>query len=352
MKRIICLILCLILTLGIFGCAKEPEVPESSTPETPESNDSEDYAQGKTIACCMGSFTHPVHRVVQYGFCIKAQELGMNPIISGLDEGNMQELIDKWNSDIASNNAVGAMIWTGDDSCYEMMKALKEKGIYTVVPYFAHNYESTCKFIDKNPYYDYCDFGVDTATFIVDSLVENNITNGTVVITHHTNQEMNGYIYNAIDQVKAAGYDAEMFLTHLTLADDTEKCVNFINDKKELGCPVVAVVALGDTDANAWVNARMQTSNDMLIIAQDKSSVREGKSISELLKSKEIDKVLYEPIFEGGQCSAIALYELINGVEFNNKTTWNEKLNGSIIDLSELEEYIALKETANKYFGG
>ena len=234
MKKIISLLLCLMFMFALFGCASKTPAENSgseiSQTESAQSSEPVDLAQGKTIACCMGAIHHPVHRVVQYGFCTKAEELGMIPIISGLDEGSMQELIDKWNNDIASNNAVGAMIWTSDDSCYDLMKALKEKGIYTVVPYFAHNYESTCKFIDKNPYYDYYDFGVSTGTFIVDSLVENNITNGTIVITHHTNQEMNGYINNVIDHVKAAGYDAEAFYTHLTLADDTEKCVSFINE--------------------------------------------------------------------------------------------------------------------------
>ena len=195
MKKFLLLSLAVIMLLALFGCANNTPVVDDGS-DTPQ-NATVDLAKGKTVACCMGSIYHPVHRVVQYGFCTKAQEqwklcsqvfnyfelaeeLGMNPVVSGLESGSMDELISQWETDIASNNAAGALIWTGDDSCYEMMKALKEKGVYFVVPHFVHSYEYSKTFIDKNIAALGRTYGASMADYLVEKLYEAGITEGPV----------------------------------------------------------------------------------------------------------------------------------------------------------------------------
>ena len=87
MKKFISIILILGLVFSLFaGCAKEPAEVAPSASQSVKPSEPADLAQGKTVAICMGSVNHPAHRVIQYGFLTKAEELGMEPIVSGLDE--------------------------------------------------------------------------------------------------------------------------------------------------------------------------------------------------------------------------------------------------------------------------
>ncbi len=352
MKRIICLILCLILTLGIFGCAKEPDAPESSVPEVSESSKQEEPSQVKTIACCMGSVSHPVHRIVQYGFCIKAQELGMNPIVSGLDEGLYQELIDKWKSDVAEFNVAGIMLWTGDDSCYKMMKTLKEQGVYTVVPHFIHNYEDTKSFIDKNIAYSEKEYGTKMAEFILDKLNEAGITEGSIGVSQSGSSVASNLANDTFRQVMAETAPNFTILDTMPeghLKDEvTSDIVNYIENYPDM----VAAIGLTGNSALCWSEAKTNTGReDIIVIGRDCTE----ENINTVLNGG-IDALVATPLYNEGAACATALYELVNGKVFNSsEDTWLEFIEAPIATLegegeNSIQAYIDIYNSAQEYF--
>lgn len=351
MKRIICLILCLILTLGIFGCAKDLDAPESSTPENSESNNSEDYAQGKTVACCMGSITHPVHRVVQYGFCTKAEELGMIPIVSGLESGAMDELISQWETDISLNNAVGALIWTGDDSCYEMMKVLKQKGIYTVIPYYAHYYEYTNSFIDVNPYFSWREYGIAVADKLVEILVEKGIESGNIAVSQNgpsfvSNAANNGF-RERINELGVSYKVLDTIMVGAEINEGTKKATELLNEKDN----IVAAVGFDISDILYWESAAVNCSrSDLTLIG-----LGFYNDAIKLMEEERIDVLVVDPIYKTGTVSAQYLHELINGKVFKSEDEWFTPLDIKLTypggeGENNIQTYRDIYDAAQEYF--
>ncbi len=347
MKKLTSLFLIFIIVFSLFGCAKPTPVGDGGS-DVPQSEPA-DLAQGKTIACCMSSIEHPVHRIVQYGFCTKADELGMNPIVSGLTEGSQQELIDKWNSDISTNNAVGALIWTGDDSCYEMMKELKQQGIYTVVPNFCHAYEFS-NIIDINPYFNYRDYGAKMADYVVDVLNEKGITYGDIAvsqigqnISNASNDAFRERIselqvnYNILDTVMLGG--------HISEAENKTTTRLMKNEN------IVAAVGFDALDAYAWVSGAENVGlTDLVIIGMGMEDGHIG-----LVEEGKIQGLVCPPYYESGVVSANELYQLINGKVIATEEAWNEKLNFGLAYLggegeNDIQTYRDIYDAAQAYF--
>ena len=328
MKKFISLSLAVIMLLALFGCANNTpvvdDVSDAPQTESSESSESVDLAQGKTIACCMGSIYHPVHRVVQYGFYTKAEELGMLPIISGLDEGSMQELIDKWNSDIASNNAVGAMIWTGDDSCYEMMKELKSQGISIVTARFPHNYESTKDFIDICFVNSYEEYGKAAADFLVDRLIESGIEEGAIGCGGDGGGTFMGssfYFTERIKELDTAYTLCDGWHEAAYVEDNIRKMTEYIKTYPEM------VGAYGITH-EAWVAAKEATGRDDLIVV----ARNYYPNITEDLQSGAIAGAVDPLGYQIGEYSAQALGSLIGGEVFNqSEETWYCSLESPVV---------------------
>ena len=100
MKRLLALILILVLTISLFGCAKAPQ--ENAPENIVENSESEN----KKVMLCISQADHPLHRIVQYGFIMKAKELNMIPYIAGL-QGNAYtytDNIEQYKKDISLTN--------------------------------------------------------------------------------------------------------------------------------------------------------------------------------------------------------------------------------------------------------
>ena len=79
MKKVIAVLLAVMLMVGVLaGCG-------GTTTQTPGGNGPATGGDpsGKTIAVCMGSMNHPVHRVVQMAFLTTGDDMGYNAIIGG-----------------------------------------------------------------------------------------------------------------------------------------------------------------------------------------------------------------------------------------------------------------------------
>ncbi len=355
MKKIISITLALIMLLALFGCASKSPAENSgseiSQTESAQSSEPVDLAQGKTVACCMGSVSHPVHRVIQYGFCTKAEELGMIPVISGLDQGSMDELISQWETDISSNNAVGALIWTGDDSCYEMMKELKQQGVYTVVPYFAHSFEYTEAFIDVCIWYKVGEYGAAQADTLVKLLTEKGITSGNIAVSHSGPGLVSNGANNAFrTRIRELGVEYNVLDTIFTGAEineATRKATLRLEETEN----VVAAVGFDEVDASAWANAVDNTGKEIVIIGMGASD-----STMALIENGRADAIAISPYCEAGTLSAEYLNRLILGEVFNtSEELWGPTLTVNMVyeggeGPNNIQTWRDLYNTAQEYF--
>ncbi len=365
MKKILSLALALTMLLALFGCAKEPVVPESSTPETPESstpetpeistpensesNDSEDHAQGKTVACCMNYVNHPVHRIVQTGFMLKAEELGMKPLVSGLDEGSYLESIDKWNSDVAEFNVAGIMLSTGDDSCYEMMKGMKEMGVYVTVPHFEHEYIDTKDFIDKNIYSQDDEISRNVADFIVDALTEKGITSGDIGLSHNgpggvTENPLTNGFFERLGELNTDFTVLNLVNEGALITEATDKVAKYINDNPDM----VAAFGMTAGSAQSWSAAIEATDRtDIIVVGVDYTEPNlDG------IEKGHITGLVCRPLYDEGAACAKALYDLLNGTVFNaSEDTWFEELEAPIATKEDIPYYRDIWQKMYDYFG-
>lgn len=189
MKKFISMLLVVLMVIGVIAGCGTTEVTEESETEVVESSEAVEETEAMTdedldgamIAICQGSVNHPVHRIVQVSFFQRAEELGYMGVLSGLDEGSQQEMIAKWESAI-TNGAIGCLVWTGDESCYEFMRSYAEDCKF-VVPHFAHEYEDTKEFISRNITSLAATYGADAADYILNQLEEKGVTSGTIALT-------------------------------------------------------------------------------------------------------------------------------------------------------------------------
>ncbi len=347
MKRILALFLILIITIGLFGCAKAPDDVETDGSDAPSTEQTEPEPEPITVAVCMGEINHPVHRIVQTGFMLKAEELGMNGVISGLDKGSIQELIATWEGAVI-NGAKGVLVWTGDDSCYDMMKGMKQMGAYTVVPHFVHNYEITKDFIDKNISPLAFSYGQNAADFIADKLQEHGITDGTIGLT------MNGPALSTNDALE--GFRARMkelntkyiVLDHIyegaEITEATNKVTKYINENPDM----VAIFGSTGGSPTSFAYAIENTGrSDLVTVGCDYTEPN-----MEVVENGIITGLVIQPLYKEGDVCAQTLYDLNNGAVFNtSEDTWFEELEAPIATKDDMPHYRDIWQKMYDYFG-
>ncbi len=343
MKRILALFLILIITIGLFGCAKAPEDVGTDVPDGPSTEQTEPEPEPITVAVCMGSINHPVHRIVQTGFMLKAEELGMNGVISGLDEGSIQELIATWEGAVI-NGAKGVLVWTGDDSCYDMMKGMKQMGVYTVVPHFVHSYADTKDFIDKNMSSLAYTYGRNAADYIVNTLTEKGITSGSISITQNRDTDASPGFRERMAELDTSFIVLDSRFEGAMLAEATNIVTAIINEHPNL------VGAFGTTGGSpqSWSAAMKATGRtDLIVVGMDFTELN-----MEVVENGTISALVCQPLYEEGEACAQALFDLNNGVVFNtSEDTWFEELEAPIADIDDMPHYRDILQRMYDYFG-
>ena len=348
MKRILALFLILILVVSLFGCAKAPDDLGTDVPDGPSTEQAEPEPEPITVAVCMGSINHPVHRIVQTGFMLKAEELGMNGVISGLDEGSIQELIAKWDKDVQDNNVFGALLWTGDDNCYDLMRKWKSEGRYSVVPHFTHDYETTKEFIDKNTSCLQASYGVAVAEYIVDRLTEQGITSGAIGFTQNgPGARDNTAIVICRERITELNPNfsvLERCSEGAEITEATNKVTRYINENPDM----VAIFGTTSGSPQSFSNAIENTGRtDLITVGMDFL-----KSNIELVENGPITAIVCQPLYEEGEACAQALYDLNSGAVFNtSEDTWFEELEAPIATKEDMPYYRDIWQKMYDYFG-
>ena len=183
MRRWFALLAGIELLLALCACGGAQTPASGSSQGAPASADFVSEPENRSVGLCIGLTRYPLHQIVQLGFLEKAEELGYEGHVLGLEEGLMQEQCACWLQGAKEYDIAGAVCWVGDDSGYEFLKELHGMGVKIAVPYFPHAYSQTKEFIDVNVHQDYDAAAIETADFIVKALAEKGIRSGDVGIS-------------------------------------------------------------------------------------------------------------------------------------------------------------------------
>ncbi len=352
MKKFISITLALIMLLALFGCASKSPA-ENSGSEISQTESAQSSEAEHTVVCCMGTVEHPVHRVMQYGFCVEAEKLGMKPVVSGLQDGSMEDLIDEWQKDIVGNSAAGVMIYTGDDSCYKLLKELKNSGVYTVLSYFRHDYQTTKGFVDSNNAFREESYGEAAAEFLVNKLAQNGITEGEIAVTLTGPAVYMGVAASNAFKEKAAQLQPNLVVLDAVFeATDSSGAVNTICSLVNEHPEIVAAFGIANSSAKNWARAKSNLGREDIVV------VACGQYEDDIIATEngEIAGLLYSPMYQSGLASAVTLKKLIDGQNLSeNENTWFTEMEIPIATLdgegeNNIQTYRDIFDAAQAYF--
>jgi len=358
MKKFLSMLLVVLMVIGIIaGCGTTEAVDDTDASASESAGTSEDTEamtdedlDGAMIAICQGSVNHPVHRIVQVSFFKRAEELGYMGVLSGLDEGSQQEMISKWESAI-TNGAIGCLVWTGDESCYEFMRSYAEDCKF-VVPHFAHEYEDTKEFIGRNITCLAATYGADAADYVLAKLAEKGITSGTIALTQsgaNVTENAAGDAFRS--QIVASGTNftvADVIYEGLEVTEATNKCTAIISSTPDI------VGAFGTTggSAQAWDAAMTSTGKtDLVVVGVDYIE----KNI-QLVKGGSISAIVAQPLYIEAQECVNSLDEMFRGKDFAaSEEDWFLELDAPIARLNgsgdeDIASYDSIIEMVKTYF--
>ncbi len=304
MKKAIAVLLAVMLMVGVLvGCGG------TGTSNTPGGTDD---PTGKTIAVCMGSMNHPVHRIIQMAFLTTGAEMGYDAIIGGLDEGSTQELMTKFES-VITNGAEGVLLWSGDDSFYQFMRDMSEI-CYFVVPHFAHEYMDTKNFISRNICAQAKDYGYRAGQFLLEKLAEKGITSGTLGNTQAGANVTENAASDAFRQaVKESGANfkvADVVFEGMELSTATTKVVAIITANPDI------VGAFGTTGGScqSWSLAMQQTNKpDLVVVGVDYTEFN-----IDLVANGTIAGLVAQPLYDEAAECVKTLDGLFRGQVYND----------------------------------
>ena len=323
MKRILPTLLAVVQVICLlFGCGGTPLPEQTNAPE-----DMQTAPERTAAAVCMGSVSHPAHRIVQLGFMEKAEELGYEGHILGLDTGSMQELYDCWLEGAKEHDIAGAVCWVGDDSAYECLKELHGMGVKIVASCFPHAYESAKDIIDVNLFYDNDEMEVKAAEFLGQKLRAADIRSGSIGL--------------AVTNLCVLSNDLHAFRNHFENNYPEYKLLDLIgvgaeidSSKQKIEEYILAhpdmVAGFGAQGGGpvSWSSAKKSTGRtDIMVVGYEYTPTNLN-----ILMQGGVDALVALPVYDSGARGMELVDELVNGKVFNlSEATWRISLDTPLI---------------------
>lgn len=316
MKKVLALMLVLALVVCVFaGCAKEEapatdapaEAPADEPAEAPAddaeapADDAADFNPADyPVAICMDSYNHPVHRQVQLGFLKKAEELGYTQAsVVGTDLGDSQAA---WEQGLQFVNAggKGILLWAGDNSCWETIKALKAAGAVVGIPHFNHmnlNGGELPEGLDFNMACSPAEYGKQVAAMMAEAL---NGKEGKVAITlntHNVTEDTADESFRAEWEAQKANFDLskiELLATELEGGDPTE-ATNINTGILQANPTIIGAFGTTGNSPLTWSNAVKNCGKEAGSVWIAGMDATAGNL--ELLKNGEVAVIVAQPLF-------------------------------------------------------
>ena len=326
MRRWFALLAGIELLLALCACGGASAPAPGSSQGAPASADFVSKPENRSVGLCIGLTRYPLHQIVQLGFLEKAEELGYEGHVLGLEEGLMQEQCACWLQGAREYDIAGAVCWVGDDSGYEFLKELHGMGVKIAVPYFPHAYSQTKEFIDVNVHQDYDAAAIETADFIVKALAEKGIRSGDVGISVPGTPQPAGlqtfrdYMrktypeYNRLEEV----YESA------ELPAATAKVEALLRTSPDL----VAGFGLSGYSAQVWAAAKESTGRrDVVMVGYAYTTEN-----LDVLSGGGVDALISQPLYEAGAEGLALLDQMFCGKVYStSETVWKQPLDMPLI---------------------
>ena len=329
------------------GCGGSPLPEQTNAPE-----DMQTAPERTAAAVCMGSVNHPVHRIVQLGFMEKAEELGYEGHILGLDAGSMQELYDCWLEGAKEHDIAGAVCWVGDDSSYEFLKELHGMGVKTVVPHFQHTYTATKDFIDVNLYADMDRTLFDMGDYLVQRLREKGIFSGGLGFTVNGP----GPIYEEVTEYEnymKQTYPEYSIIERRAEGAEVNEAARIVTSYIQSNPDMVGAIGRTGGSALSWSTAMERTGrDDIVVVAMDYTIDN-----LDILTAGKVDALVASPLYEEGYLGLALIDNMMHGRVYNlSEGLWWQELDNCIIrkdgeDITGPAYYYDLFTRAQTRFG-
>ncbi len=151
LKKLMALTLSMAMIFGMAACGSKEapaETPTEAPAEAPAAEPAEAPAAEPagddfnpadySVAICMDSMNHPVHRIVQLGFLKAAEALGYeNAKVIGTEGGDTSEAFAAAEA-FAAEGGKGLLLWAGDSSSYNTIASVASQGVTVGIPHFRH----------------------------------------------------------------------------------------------------------------------------------------------------------------------------------------------------------------------
>ena len=314
MKKILCFIM-IIAMLVVAACA----------PQTKRSN---------TVVFCSGSINYPRHQMILLGFQEGAKAAGVTAVMAGADEGSAQELMETYKIAVTEHKAGGAVVLTGDDTYYPIMREWADDGVKIAMPHYPHEQVDTETFIGANVAGDNKKRGYLAADTMVALLREKGITSGAIgVFATGTSVPYlsNGYFCERMKEIAPEYTLADPMFMGLSLEADIVRAESVIANYPDL---VAMYVDNSSVGGQAIVQAAENAGReDLVLIACD-----ETKENLDLLEQGKLDALMVSDLYQEGYQCAQNLAKLMAGEEVEWYTEIEEKVLTRESDLTYYKE--------------
>lgn len=315
MKKILCFIM-ITAMLVVAACA----------PQTKRSN---------TMVLCLPSTGVYAHSIVRAGVEAGAKDAGLTVITAGEVELSAAERIELYKSVVAENKAGGVIVWSGDDTYYQMMRDMAADGVKIAVPYFHHEKADTETFIGANVAGNHKERGYQAADTLVALLREKGITGGTIGIgaagAGGTPNQAYSYMRDRLAEIAPEYTLADTVFLGLDLSAATMKATGIINSNPDLVALFADMTPVG---GQAIVQAAENAGRDDLILI----TCDESKENLDLLEQGKLDALMVSDLYQEGYQCAQNLAKLMAGEEVEWYTEIEEKVLTRESDLTYYKE--------------
>ncbi len=314
MKKVVCLIM-IAVALVMTACA----------PQTKRSD---------TIVLCMPSNGTYMYSIVRAGVEDAAKDAGLTVVVAE-EAGSTMERIELYKSTVAEHEAGGAIVWSGDDSYYQMMRDWSAEGVKIAIPYFHHEKADTETFIGANVTGNHKERGYQAADALVALLREKGITGGTIGFGATgagggPNQSL-WYMRDRLEEIAPEYTLADMVFLGLEISAATMKATGIMNSNPDLVAVYVDAPLVG---AQAMIAAAENTGqDDLILIACD-----DTKENLALLEQGKLDLLMVSDLYQEGYQCAQNLAKLMAGEEVEWYTEIEEKVLTPDSDLTYYKE--------------
>ena len=317
MKKVLAIMLVLALVVCVFAGCKKAEAPATDAPAADEPAADEPAADEPAadepaadaadfnpadypVAICMDSYNHPVHRQVQLGFLKKAEELGYTDAqVVGTDLGDSQAA---WENGLQWANAggKGILLWAGDSSCWETIKALKAAGCVVGIPHFNHMSQNNGELPEGLDFNMACSptlYGQQVAAMMAAALDGKEGKVAITLNTHNITEDAADESFRAEWEAQAANYDLskiELLATELEGGDLVE-ATNINTSILQANPTIIGAFGTTGNSPQSWSGAVKNCGKEAGSVWIAGMDATAGNL--ELLKNGEVAVIVAQPLF-------------------------------------------------------